>query len=188
MRHLRIPVLHTLRRPPDVSLRFGPACNGIGPSSWKKGSSSWNESSWPASANRPTGGRWSTGPRGKRSCGSWRSGWCTTRCPTAWTTRRSSWPGGEGSELPYGVPEEDRGGWEDQEVQLLADALRPWREKYPQVRVLEDVRLFTPAHALIQRSAGAELVVVGRGSGGEPGSTARELLRESVCPVAAVPK
>ncbi|MCX5181838.1 universal stress protein [Streptomyces sp. NBC_00268] len=34
--------------------------------------------------------------------------------------------------LPYALPEEDRGAWEDQEVQLLSDALRPWREQYPQ--------------------------------------------------------
>ena len=91
------------------------------------------------------------------------------------------------AELPYGVPEEDRGAWEDQEVQLLADALRPWREKYPEVRVLEDVRLFTAAHALIQRSADAALVVVGRSPGAGPGVTARALLRESMCPVAVVP-
>ncbi|MFF7129282.1 hypothetical protein [Streptomyces sp. NPDC008240] len=28
--------------------------------------------------------------------------------------------------LPFGVPEDDRATWEDHEVQLLADALRPW--------------------------------------------------------------
>lgn len=91
------------------------------------------------------------------------------------------------TELPFGVPEEDRAAWEDHEVQLLADALRPWREKYPAVRVLEDVRLFTPAHALLQLSASAGLVVVGRGSEGEPGPTVRALLAESLCPVAVVP-
>ncbi|MDF3145443.1 MULTISPECIES: hypothetical protein [unclassified Streptomyces] len=40
-------------------------------------------------------------------------------------------------------------------MQLLAHALKSWREKYPEVRVLEDVRLFTPARALIQLCAGA---------------------------------
>ncbi|MER7576668.1 universal stress protein [Streptomyces sp. NPDC126514] len=91
------------------------------------------------------------------------------------------------AELPFGVPEEDRATWEDHEVQLLADALRRWREKYPEVRVLEDVRLFTPPHALLQLSASAGLVVVGRGSRGEPGPTVRALLPESLCPVAVVP-
>ncbi|WNO70269.1 universal stress protein [Streptomyces sp. AM8-1-1] len=33
--------------------------------------------------------------------------------------------------MPFAVPEEDRGRWEDHQVQLLSDALRPWREKYP---------------------------------------------------------
>lgn len=91
------------------------------------------------------------------------------------------------AELPFGVPEEDRGGWEDDEVQLLSDVLRPWREKYPEVPVLEDVRLLTPARALVQRSASAGLLVVGRKSGAEPGPITRVILRESRCPVAVVP-
>ncbi len=53
--------------------------------------------------------------------------------------------------------------------------------------MLEDVRLFTPAHALVQRPVSAGLVVVGRGARGEPGPVARALLREAVCPVAVVP-
>ena len=91
------------------------------------------------------------------------------------------------AELPFGVPEADRAAWEDQEVQLLADALRSWREKYPEVHVLEDVRLFTPADALVERSMGAGLVVVGRRSESEPGTTARAVLRDARCPVAVVP-
>jgi len=91
------------------------------------------------------------------------------------------------AELPFGVQEADRAAWEDQEVQLLADALRSWREKYPEVHVLEDVRLFTPADALVERSMGAGLVVVGRRSESEPGTTARAVLRDARCPVAVVP-
>ncbi|WP_329249094.1 universal stress protein [Streptomyces sp. NBC_01478] len=91
------------------------------------------------------------------------------------------------AEPPFGVPEEDRGAWEDQEVRQLADVLRPWREKYPEVQVLEDVRLFTPAHALVERSTGAGLVVVGRRSESEPGTVARALSRDARCPVAVVP-
>lgn len=63
----------------------------------------------------------------------------------------------------FGVLEEDRAEWEDQEVQLLDDALRDWRRKYPEVAVLPDVRLFGAAVALVRASADAELLVVGRG-------------------------
>ena len=91
------------------------------------------------------------------------------------------------AELPFGVPEEDRAAWEDHEVQLLADALRPWREKHSDVHVLEDVRLLPPAQALSRRSASAGLVVVGRSSQREPGPTLRALLTEALCPVAVVP-
>ncbi|MET9793120.1 universal stress protein [Streptomyces canus] len=91
------------------------------------------------------------------------------------------------AELPFAVPEEDRAAWEDHEVQLLTDALRPWREKHSDVHVLEDVRLLPPAQALSRRSASAGLVVVGRGSQREPGPTLRALLTEALCPVAVVP-
>ncbi|MFF4255118.1 universal stress protein [Streptomyces sp. NPDC001663] len=86
---------------------------------------------------------------------------------------------------PWPVLEEDRATWEDHEVQLLSDALRPWRAKYPDVDVLEDVVLFTPVEALAHASEGAELVVVGRPSGSA--STVRELLEHCRCPVAVVP-
>ncbi|WP_405820565.1 universal stress protein [Streptomyces sp. NBC_01390] len=92
------------------------------------------------------------------------------------------------AELPFGIPEEDRAAWEDHEVQLLSDALRTWREKYPEVEVLEDVRLLTPVQALVRRSAGAGLVVVGRSGQGEGlGTVARGLVREARSPVAVVP-
>ncbi|MFI2206509.1 universal stress protein [Streptomyces sp. NPDC020192] len=90
------------------------------------------------------------------------------------------------AELPFGIPEEDRGSWEDHEVQLLADALRPWRAKYPRVPVLEDVALLSPVEALVHHAQGAALVVVGHGSGGGVG-LAQALLREARCPVAIVP-
>jgi nucleotide-binding universal stress UspA family protein len=90
------------------------------------------------------------------------------------------------AESPFGVSEEDRAAWEDQEVQLLADALRPWRAKYPGVPVLEDVLLFSPSQALNHHAARAALAVVGRGPDRAPG-IARSLLREAGCPVAIVP-
>ncbi|MCC5478302.1 universal stress protein [Streptomyces barringtoniae] len=89
--------------------------------------------------------------------------------------------------LPFGIPEEDRATWEDHEVQLLADALRPWRVKYLRVPVLEDVVRLDPAHALLHHAEGAALLVVGRGSGGDAGFV-QALLREARCPVAIVPE
>ncbi|MGW3149614.1 universal stress protein [Streptomyces sp. NPDC001177] len=89
--------------------------------------------------------------------------------------------------LPFAVPEEDRATWEDHEVQLLSDALRPWRAKYPDVPVLRDVVLFTPSEALLHHCAHAALVVVGHGPGSAWGDTTRSLLRAGTCPVAVVP-
>ncbi|MEV0173610.1 universal stress protein [Streptomyces sp. NPDC050803] len=95
-----------------------------------------------------------------------------------------SWRLPEGAAcLPFPVPEAARATWEDHEVQLLADALRPWREKHPGVEVLQDVVLLPPAVALAHASATAGLVVVGRRSG----TTALALLGHARCPVAVVP-
>lgn len=88
--------------------------------------------------------------------------------------------------MPYSMPEEDRGALEDQEVQRLSDVLRPWREKYPQVRVLEDVRLNSPSAALVRASASAALLVVGRG-GAALGPTLHAVLDHAGCPVAVIP-
>ncbi|MFJ6838473.1 universal stress protein [Streptomyces sp. NPDC091209] len=95
-------------------------------------------------------------------------------------------PAPDGPPLPFALPEEDRGAWEDQEVQLLADALRPWREKYPQVRVYEDVRLQSPQAALVHASDSAGLLVLGRG-GTALGPTLRAVLTRTRCPVTVVP-
>ncbi|MGW7210624.1 universal stress protein [Streptomyces sp. NPDC054837] len=91
------------------------------------------------------------------------------------------------AELPFGIPEEDRATWEDQEVQALADTLRPWREKYPEVPVLQDVVLFTPAQALLHFSPGTALIVVGQRPDAEWSDVVRSLLRHATCPVAVVP-
>ncbi|MGQ4360344.1 universal stress protein [Streptomyces sp. SAS_272] len=99
----------------------------------------------------------------------------------AWSlpSRAAAWP--------FGVPEKERATWEDHEVQLLADALRPWREKYPDIPVWEDVLLFPPAQALLHHSGSTALVVVGHRSCTEWGAVVQTLLREAACPVAVVP-
>ncbi|GGY35435.1 universal stress protein [Streptomyces djakartensis] len=90
------------------------------------------------------------------------------------------------------VTEEDRATWEDQEVLLLSDALRAWREKYPGVRVGTDVMLLHPAEALLNASRGAGLLVVGRrtdprAAEGRLGPVAHAVLHHARCPVAVVP-
>ncbi|GHF33590.1 universal stress protein [Streptomyces fumanus] len=87
----------------------------------------------------------------------------------------------------FGVPEDSRAAWEDQEVQMLSDTLRPWRARYPDVRVLEDVRLLPPARSLVAACHDSELVVLGRHPGQGSGAPARLLARQARRPVAVVP-
>ncbi|WDF43982.1 universal stress protein [Streptomyces sp. T12] len=89
----------------------------------------------------------------------------------------------QAAERPFPALEEDRATWEDDEVQRLSDALRPWCGKYPEVDVLEDVVLLAPEVALAHAGANSGLVVVGRRSG----RTALALLQHASCPVAVVP-
>ncbi|MET9394835.1 universal stress protein [Streptomyces sp. NPDC006624] len=94
--------------------------------------------------------------------------------------------------VPWGV---DHGVTEEmtQEAQLQLDrALRPWREKYPQVDVTGSVRLAGPAKAVVQAAENAALVVVGRrrhraGLGPHLGPVAQAAIHHGRCPVAVVP-
>ncbi|MGW6268420.1 MULTISPECIES: universal stress protein [unclassified Streptomyces] len=106
-----------------------------------------------------------------------------------WLRALHSWalPASAAARTPFPVPERDRARWEDQEEQLLSDALRPWKEKYPRVRVWPDVVLQSPADALVRASARAELIVVGRRDT-RLGPAANALVHHSRCPVAVVPE
>lgn len=80
---------------------------------------------------------------------------------------------------------------EVEERQILAERLAGWGEKYPDVQVQRVVTKDRPAHALVEQSAGAQLVVVGsRGRGALPGlvlgSVSHALLHHAKCPVAVV--
>ncbi|MHC5262722.1 universal stress protein [Streptomyces sp. UC4497] len=100
--------------------------------------------------------------------------WSYPKCPVA--------------ALPFAVPEKDRATWEDQEVQRLSDTLRPWREKYPEVRVLPDVfHCRVPADALLRAAESAELLVVGRRRAGRLGPNAEAAVGAGLCAVAVVP-
>lgn len=74
---------------------------------------------------------------------------------------------------------------------VLAERLAGWGEKYPDVPVERVVLRDRPAHALVERSAAAQLLVVGsRGRGGAAGlllgSVSHAVLHRGRCPVAVV--
>ncbi|KQX67347.1 MULTISPECIES: universal stress protein [unclassified Streptomyces] len=74
----------------------------------------------------------------------------------------------------------------------LGKALRPWREKYPQVDVADSIRLASPAKAVVEAAEGAALLVVGRrahrhGVAPHLGPIAHAALHHGRCPVAVVP-
>jgi nucleotide-binding universal stress UspA family protein len=77
------------------------------------------------------------------------------------------------------------------EREVLAERLAGWGEKYPDVRVERVVARAHPAHALVEQSLRAQLVVVGsRGRGGAAGlvlgSVSHAVLHRAHCPVAVV--
>jgi nucleotide-binding universal stress UspA family protein len=74
---------------------------------------------------------------------------------------------------------------------MVTQALAPWREKYPDVRVTTVVEPGRPADLLVERSTDADLVVVGsRGhglvAGALLGSVGHSVLHGAHCPVAIV--
>jgi nucleotide-binding universal stress UspA family protein len=76
--------------------------------------------------------------------------------------------------------------------QALSSALRPWREKYPDVHVVEHVSQESPARAVADIAVGARLVVVGRGGhrGGltpRIGPVTHAAIHHAACPVAVIP-
>ncbi|AWN30550.1 universal stress protein [Streptomyces sp. NEAU-S7GS2] len=74
----------------------------------------------------------------------------------------------------------------------LAAVLRPWRGKFPDVHVDEQVILESPAPALLHGTANAELLVVGRRHRGHLlppriGHVVQAAVHHAPCPVAIVP-
>lgn len=93
-------------------------------------------------------------------------------------------PTAEPSRLPAELGEE--------RAEALHMALRPWREKYPGVRVDEQALEGRPARHLLKQSRDASLVVVGRRIARPPastriGSVAHAVLHHARVPVAVVP-
>jgi nucleotide-binding universal stress UspA family protein len=87
---------------------------------------------------------------------------------------------------------DDTGGLEPYERQALSEALRPWRERFPDVPVAEHVEMGSAGQVLLSVAGRAQLMVVGRRSrrtavGARIGSVAHGVLHHADCPVAVVP-
>ncbi|MEU7413873.1 universal stress protein [Streptomyces sp. NPDC042638] len=87
---------------------------------------------------------------------------------------------------------DDAGGLEPHEQQALAEALEPWRERFPEVPVAEHVEMGSAGQVLLSLSARAQLMAVGRRArrtavGARIGSVAHGVLHHADCPVAVVP-
>ncbi|WP_329333990.1 universal stress protein [Streptomyces sp. NBC_01352] len=78
-----------------------------------------------------------------------------------------------------------------QDTAVLTEMLRPWREKFPTVEVVEQSRAGSPANHLVDASRKASLVVVGRKIRRSPigahiGPVTHAVLHHSTAPVAVV--
>ncbi|MFI9344678.1 universal stress protein [Streptomyces sp. NPDC052773] len=87
---------------------------------------------------------------------------------------------------------DEAGGPVPYEKKALSEALQPWRERFPQVPVVEHVEMGSAGQVLLDVSARAQLVVVGRRArrtavGARIGSVAHGVLHHAPCPVAVVP-
>jgi len=75
----------------------------------------------------------------------------------------------------------------------LAGLIGPWREKYPDVEVAEDVVHAAPSRIMIAASARADLLVLGRNSppdldSHDSAAVAHAVLNHAHCPVAIIPE
>ncbi|MGW2022924.1 universal stress protein [Streptomyces decoyicus] len=82
---------------------------------------------------------------------------------------------------------------EAEQTETLRNVLRPWRERYPAVEVVEQAAIGQPAHHLLEAAADAGLVVIGRrapslkASPFRIGHIAHAVLHHCPAPVAVVP-
>ena len=93
------------------------------------------------------------------------------------------------SELPLFTDEEKL---MEVRAAMLAEAVHPWKRRYPEVRMRVSPLLERPREALLAAAGDAELLVVGdRGlGGGDPlplGATSSAMLHHAPCAVAVVP-
>ncbi|MFG2127477.1 universal stress protein [Streptomyces sp. NPDC048751] len=87
---------------------------------------------------------------------------------------------------------DEAGGLEPYEKKALAAALQPWRDRFPDVPVVEHVEMGSAGQVLLSMAGRAQLMVVGRRAhrtavGARIGSVAHGVLHHADCPVAVVP-
>ncbi|PJM92878.1 universal stress protein [Streptomyces sp. CB01373] len=87
---------------------------------------------------------------------------------------------------------DEAGGLEPYERKALGAALQPWRERFPDVPVVEHVEMGSAGQVLLAAAGNAQLLVVGRRArrtavGARIGSVASGMLHHAGCPVAVVP-
>ncbi|MFK0286024.1 universal stress protein [Streptomyces sp. NPDC090499] len=87
---------------------------------------------------------------------------------------------------------DESGGMEPYEQKALSEALRPLRERFPDVPVAEQVEMGSAGQVLLSVAGRAQLMVVGRrahrtAAGARVGSVAHGVLHHADCPVAVVP-
>jgi len=87
---------------------------------------------------------------------------------------------------------DEAGGLEPFEKKALGAALGPWRERFPDVPVVEHVEIGSAGQVLLSVAARAQLMVVGRRArrtavGARIGSVAHGVLHHAPCPVAVIP-
>ncbi|MEV0642760.1 universal stress protein [Streptomyces sp. NPDC050619] len=87
---------------------------------------------------------------------------------------------------------DEAGGLEPFEKKALSAAVRPWRERFPDVPVVEHVEMGSAGQVLLSTAGRAQLMVVGRRAhrtavGARIGSVAHGMLHHAGCPVAVVP-
>ncbi|MFD6327279.1 universal stress protein [Streptomyces sp. NPDC058442] len=94
--------------------------------------------------------------------------------------------------VPWGVDHDVAEGVAQEARKQLEQALRPWREKFPQVEVADDIGLESPARAVLRSAGSAGQLVVGRRRhrrvlAPRLGPVAQAAIHHARCPVAVVP-
>ncbi|MFJ3175333.1 universal stress protein [Streptomyces roseus] len=93
--------------------------------------------------------------------------------------------------VPWGVDHEVTEQITKEGHEQLGQALRPWREKFPEVDVTDSTGVESPAKAVVRSAEGAALLVVGRrrnrpAMAPRLGPVAQAALHHARCPVAVV--
>ncbi|MEU3215164.1 universal stress protein [Streptomyces sp. NPDC006971] len=94
--------------------------------------------------------------------------------------------------VPWGVDHDVTDTLARDARKLLGQSLRPWRDRFPTVEVVDSAVLASPAKAVVRAAEGADLLVVGRHRHHRPsaphlGPVTQAAIHHARCPVAVVP-